>query len=50
MSLDSQSQLESKEDLVGFVDVDDGLGSVADDEDDDHAGQQSGHGPVSPEQ
>jgi hypothetical protein len=34
--------------LIGLVDVDDGLGSVADDEDKDNAGQQRSHRPVPP--
>ncbi len=34
--------------LIGLVDVDDGLGSVADDEDEDNPGQQRSHRPVPP--
>ncbi len=34
--------------LIGLVDVDDGLGSVADDEDEDNTGQQGSHCPVPP--
>ena len=34
--------------IIDFIHVEDGLGSVTDDEDEDNAGEQGGHGGVPP--